>query len=76
MNPGDKIPKLLAPEPIDKRWSGREAWRGWRIIAELAAAPEPAKRVRRVSSDCGSAPLPRAQVGYGLTEALAQRGRG
>ena len=38
MNPGDKIPKLLAPEPIGELRPGREAWRGWRIIAELAAA--------------------------------------
>jgi hypothetical protein len=27
MNLGDKISKLLAPELIEKPWSGREAWR-------------------------------------------------
>jgi hypothetical protein len=44
MNPGDKIPKRLASEPIEKARSGREAWRGLRIIAESAAATETAGR--------------------------------
>jgi hypothetical protein len=35
MNPGDKLPKLLVPELIEKPWSGREAWRVFGIIAEL-----------------------------------------
>ena len=52
MNPGDKIPRLLAPELIEKPWSGREAWRVFGIIAEFAEATErlngvrPAVRVR------------------------------
>ena len=40
MNPADKIPRPLAPELIEKSWSGREAWRVFEIIAEFADATE------------------------------------
>ena len=40
MNPGEKIPRLLAPELIEKPWAGREAWRVFAIIAEFAEATE------------------------------------
>ena len=44
--PWREDPELLAPELIEKPWSGREAWRVFAIIAEFAEATERLNGVR------------------------------
>ena len=67
MNP-DKIPPLLAPELIEKPWSGREAWRVFAIIAEFAEATERLNGIRPAVSIFGSARTPPGHPDYALTE--------
>src|SRR5512134_979942 len=73
MNPGDKIPKLLAPELIEKPWSGREAWRVFGIIAEFAEATERLNGVRPAVSIFGSARTAPGHAYYQLTEQIARQ---
>lgn len=73
MNPGDKIPKLLAPELIEKPWSGREAWRVFGIIAEFAEATERLNGVRPAVSIFGSARIAPGHAYYQLTEQIARQ---
>ena len=73
MNPGDKIPKLLAPELIEKPWSGREAWRVFGIIAEFAEATERLNGVRPAVSIFGSARTAPGHAYYRLTEDIARQ---
>ena len=73
MNPGDKIPKLLAPELIEKPWSGREAWRVFGIIAEFAEATERLNGVRPAVSIFGSARTRPDHAYYQLTEDIARQ---
>jgi len=55
MNPGDKTPPLLAPELIEKPWSGAGAWREVGIIAEFAEATERLDRLGPAVSIFGGA---------------------
>lgn len=73
MNPGDKIPKPLAPELIDEPWSGREAWRVFGIIAEFAEATERLNGVRPAVSIFGSARTQPDHPYYRLTEEIARQ---
>ncbi len=73
MKPGDKIPKLLAPELIEKPWSGREAWRVFAIIAEFAEATERLNGVRPAVSIFGSARTAPGHAYYRLTEEIARQ---
>lgn len=72
MNP-DKIPPLLAPELIEKPWSGREAWRVFAIIAEFAEATERLNGIRPAVSIFGSARTPPGHPDYALTEEIARQ---
>ena len=73
MNPAEKIPRLLAPELIEKPWSGREAWRVFAIIAEFAEATERLNGVRPAVSIFGSARTPPGHRYYQLTEEIARQ---
>jgi uncharacterized protein (TIGR00730 family) len=72
MHPGEKTPKLLAPELIEKPWSGREAWRVFGIIAEFAQASERLSRVRPAVSIFGSSRVPPEHRYYTLAEDIAR----
>jgi uncharacterized protein (TIGR00730 family) len=73
MNSPDKIPRPLAPELIEKSWSGREAWRVFEIIAEFAEATERLNGVRPAVSIFGSARVPHEHPYYRLTEDIARQ---
>ena len=73
MNPADKIPRPLAPELIEKSWSGREAWRVFEIIAEFAEATERLNGIRPAVSIFGSARVPPGHPYYQLTEDIARQ---
>jgi hypothetical protein len=73
MNPRDKLPPPLAPELIEKPWSGREAWRIFAIIAEFAEATERLNGVRPAVSMFGSARTPPSHPYYRLTEEIARQ---
>ena len=71
MNPADKIPRPLAPELIEKSWSGREAWRAFEIIAEFAEATERLNGIGPAVSIFGSARVFPGHPYYALTEQSA-----
>jgi len=73
MNPADKIPRPLAPELIEKSWSGREAWRVFEIIAEFAEATERLNGIRPAVSIFGSARVLPSHPYYELTEQIARQ---
>jgi hypothetical protein len=73
MNPADKIPRPLAPELIEKSWSGREAWRVFEIIAEFAEATERLNGIRPAVSIFGSARVLFGHPYYELTEQIARQ---
>src|SRR5581483_5230766 len=73
MNPGEKIPSLLAPELIEKPWAGREAWRVFAIIAEFAEATERLNAIRPAVSIFGSARIAPGHPYYQLTEEIARQ---
>jgi uncharacterized protein (TIGR00730 family) len=73
MKPGPKIPPLLAPELIEKPWSGREAWRVFAIIAEFAEATERLNGIRPAVSIFGSARIQPGHAYYQLTEEIARQ---
>ena len=73
MNPADKIPRPLAPELIEKSWSGREAWRVFEIIAEFAEATERLNGIRPAVSIFGSARVFAGHPYYALTEQIARQ---
>jgi uncharacterized protein (TIGR00730 family) len=73
MNPADKIPRPLAPELIEKSWSGREAWRVFEIIAEFAEATERLNGIRPAVSIFGSARVLPGHPYYELTEQIARQ---
>jgi uncharacterized protein (TIGR00730 family) len=73
MDLGEKIPRLLAPELIEKPWSGREAWRVFGIIAEFAEATERLSRVRPAVSFFGSARTLPGHPYYRLAEDIARQ---
>jgi hypothetical protein len=73
MNPGEKIPRLLAPELIEKPWAGREAWRVFAIIAEFAEATERLNGVRPAVSFFGSARTQPGHPYYTLAEEIARQ---
>jgi uncharacterized protein (TIGR00730 family) len=73
MDLGEKIPRLLAPELIEKPWSGREAWRVFGIIAEFAEATERLSRVRPAVSIFGSARTLPGHPYYRLAEEIARQ---
>ncbi len=73
MNPGEKIPRLLAPELIEKPWAGREAWRVFAIIAEFAEATERLNGIRPAVSIFGSARTVPGHPYYVLTEEIARQ---
>jgi uncharacterized protein (TIGR00730 family) len=73
MDLGEKIPRLLAPELIEKPWSGREAWRVFGIIAEFAEATERLSRVRPAVSIFGSARTLPGHPYYRLAEDIARQ---
>jgi uncharacterized protein (TIGR00730 family) len=72
MSPGEKIPPLLAPELIEKPWTGREAWRLMAIIAEFTEATERLNGIRPAVSIFGSARTPPSHPYYRLTEEIAR----
>lgn len=72
MNSADKIPRPLAPELIEKFWSGREAWRVFEIIAEFAEATERLNGIRPAVSIFGSARILPEHPYYELTEQIAR----
>jgi hypothetical protein len=61
MNPGDKIPRLLAPELIGKPWPGADAWRESEIIAEFAEATDRCNGARAAVCISGGARTPPGQ---------------
>ncbi|HTS54334.1 MAG TPA: TIGR00730 family Rossman fold protein [Burkholderiales bacterium] len=73
MNPAEKIPRPLAPELIEKSWSGREAWRVFEIIAEFAEATERLNGIRPAVSIFGSARVLPGHPYYELTEQIARQ---
>jgi hypothetical protein len=73
MNPADKIPRPLAPELIEKSWSGREAWRVFEIIAEFAEATERLNGIRPAVSIFGSARVLPGHPYHELTEQIARQ---
>jgi uncharacterized protein (TIGR00730 family) len=73
MNPGEKIPRLLAPELIEKPWAGREAWRVFAIIAEFAEATERLNGIRPAVSIFGSARTPPGHPYYVQAEEIARQ---
>jgi len=73
MNSADKIPRPLAPELIEKSWSGREAWRVFEIIAEFAEATERLNGIRPAVSIFGSARVASSHPYYQLTEDIARQ---
>lgn len=73
MSSTDKIPRPLAPELIEKSWSGREAWRVFEIIAEFAEATERLNGIRPAVSIFGSARVAREHPYYQLTEDIARQ---
>ena len=73
MNSADKIPRPLAPELIEKSWSGREAWRVFEIIAEFAEATERLNGIRPAVSIFGSARVLPSHPYYELTEQIARQ---
>jgi hypothetical protein len=73
MSPVDKIPRPLAPELIEKSWSGREAWRVFEIIAEFAEATERLIGIRPAVSIFGSARILSGHPYYELTEQIARQ---
>ncbi len=73
MNSADKIPRPLAPELIEKSWSGREAWRVFEIIAEFAEATERLNGIRPAVSIFGSARVLPGHPYYELTEQIARQ---
>jgi len=73
MNSADKIPRPLAPELIEKSWSGREAWRVFEIIAEFAEATERLNGIRPAVSIFGSARTLPGHPYYELTEQIARQ---
>jgi uncharacterized protein (TIGR00730 family) len=73
MNPGEKIPRLLAPELIEKPWAGREAWRVFAIIAEFAEATERLNGIRPAVSIFGSARTPPGHPYYVLAEEISRQ---
>jgi uncharacterized protein (TIGR00730 family) len=72
MNRADKLPIPLAPELIEKSWSGREAWRVFEIIAEFAEATERLNGIRPAVSIFGSARVPPGHRYYELAEEIAR----
>ena len=73
MNSVNKIPRPLAPELIEKSWSGREAWRVFEIIAEFAEATERLNGIRPAVSIFGSARTLPGHPYYELTEQIARQ---
>jgi len=73
MNSANKIPRPLAPELIEKSWSGREAWRVFEIIAEFAEATERLNGIRPAVSIFGSARTLPGHPYYELTEQIARQ---
>jgi uncharacterized protein (TIGR00730 family) len=73
MKSGAKIPPLLAPELIEKPWSGREAWRVFAIIAEFAEATERLHGIAPAVTIFGSARTPAGHPYYRLTEEIARQ---
>jgi uncharacterized protein (TIGR00730 family) len=73
MTLADKIPRPLAPELIEKPWSGREAWRVFGIIAEFAEATERLSSIRPAVSIFGSARVEVSHRYYALAEDIARR---
>jgi uncharacterized protein (TIGR00730 family) len=73
MNSADKIPRPLAPELIEKSWSGREAWRVFEIIAEFTEATERLNGIRPAISIFGSARVLPGHRYYELTEQIARQ---
>jgi len=73
MNSVNKIPRPLAPELIEKSWSGREAWRVFEIIAEFAEATERLNGIRPAVSMFGSARTLPGHPYYELTEQIARQ---
>lgn len=73
MMSADKIPRPLAPELIEKSWSGREAWRVFEIIAEFAEATERLIGIRPAVSIFGSARVAPGHHYYELTEEIARQ---
>src|ERR1700741_3289446 len=73
MNSADKIPRPLAPELIEKAWSGREAWRVFEIIAEFAESTERLIGIRPAISIFGSARVLPGHPYYELTEQIARQ---
>ena len=73
MNPADKIPRPLAPELIEKPWSGREAWRVFGIIAEFVEATERLSSIRPAVSIFGSARVLASHPYYQLTEEITRQ---
>jgi hypothetical protein len=73
MNSANKIPRPLAPELIEKSWSGREAWRVFEIIAEFAEATERLNGIRPAVSIFGSARSLPGHPYYALREQIARQ---
>ena len=73
MKSGAKIPPLLAPELIEKPWSGREAWRVFAIIAEFTEATERLHSITPAVTIFGSARTPAGHPYYRLTEEIARQ---
>jgi uncharacterized protein (TIGR00730 family) len=73
MNSAEKIPRPLAPELIEKFWSGREAWRVFEIIAEFTEATERLNGIRPAISIFGSARVLPGHPYYELTEQIARQ---
>ncbi|MCW5606157.1 MAG: TIGR00730 family Rossman fold protein [Burkholderiales bacterium] len=69
----EKIPHPLTPELAEKRWSARESWRVFGIMAEFVEATEKLNAIRPAVSIFGSARAAPDHPYYVLAEQIARR---
>lgn len=72
MSAAKKLPKILDPELPNKKYSARESWRAFEIMAEFVEATERMKEITPAVSIFGSARTPPDHPYYKLTEEIAR----
>ena len=69
----EKLPNVLSPELVEKRWTAHESWRVLRIMSEFVEATERLNAIRPAVSIFGSARTPPGHPYYKLGENIARR---
>ncbi|GAB7562132.1 TIGR00730 family Rossman fold protein [Methylobacillus methanolivorans] len=72
MSAAKKLPKILDPDLPNKKYSARESWRAFEIMAEFVEATERMKEITPAVSIFGSARTPPDHPYYKLTEEIAR----